>query len=96
MFLRSAFLFLYTLAVVSARGSPIVYLIRHGEKPADPDDHGLTLDGFRRAQCLRNVFGADSEYDIQYIIAPSVKHSESIPAKQGNSTQTTQELKLII
>lgn len=88
MFFRPAFLLLCTLAVSSARESPVVYLIRHGEKPADPEDHGLTPDGWRRAECLRGVFGADSEYNIGHIMAPTVKWSESIRAKQRSSTAT--------
>lgn len=88
MFFCPAFLLLCTLAVSSARESPVVYLIRHGEKPADPEDHGLTPDGWRRAECLRGVFGADSEYNIGHIMAPTVKWSESIRAKQRSSTAT--------
>ncbi|KAJ5948576.1 hypothetical protein N7454_001883 [Penicillium verhagenii] len=36
---------------------PTIYLIRHG---------------VMRAQCLRGVFGVGSDYDIQYVIAPTV------------------------
>ncbi|KAF4633747.1 hypothetical protein G7Y89_g4369 [Cudoniella acicularis] len=49
-----------------------VYLIRHGEKPAD-GGNGLTIQGQQRAQCLRTVFGASSQYDIGYIIAQKPK-----------------------
>ena len=45
-----------------------VYLIRHGEKPAN-SGQGLSAQGVERAQCLRKVFGASSSYDIGYIIA---------------------------
>lgn len=38
-----------------------VYLIRHGEKPADGGD-GLNAQGLQRAQCLRDVFGSSSSY----------------------------------
>ncbi|KAF3020348.1 hypothetical protein E8E15_002422 [Penicillium rubens] len=48
-------------------------MIRHGEKPRDPKDHGLASDGIKRAQCLRHVFGQESEYNIGYIMAPHVK-----------------------
>ncbi|KAG4443980.1 hypothetical protein IFR05_000527 [Cadophora sp. M221] len=51
-----------------------VYLIRHGEKPAD-GGNGLTAQGMQRAQCLRNVFGASSQYHIGYIIAEQPKSS---------------------
>lgn len=55
---------------------PTLYLIRHGEKPADPENHDLTFDGLVRAQCLRWIFGADSGYDIEHIMAPTVKWSK--------------------
>ncbi|RAH81427.1 hypothetical protein BO86DRAFT_419194 [Aspergillus japonicus CBS 114.51] len=51
---------------------PTIYLIRHGEKPPDPSDSGLNADGFKRAECLRSVFGAHSPYDIGYIMAPHI------------------------
>lgn len=86
MSLCSALVFLWTLAVASARDLATVYMIRHGEKPADKNDQGLTPDGWRRAECLRDVFGADSGYNIQHIIAPPVMQSELMHprAKQGN------------
>ncbi|EKV07678.1 60S ribosome biogenesis protein Rrp14, putative [Penicillium digitatum PHI26] len=48
-------------------------MIRHGEKPRNPYDHGLTPDGVKRAQCLRHVFGQDSKYNIGHIMAPRVE-----------------------
>ncbi|KAJ5185112.1 Surfeit locus 6 [Penicillium cf. griseofulvum] len=48
-------------------------MIRHGEKPRNPDEHGLSSDGVKRAQCLRHIFGQGSEYDIGHIMAPRVK-----------------------
>ncbi|KAJ5611684.1 hypothetical protein N7528_008789 [Penicillium herquei] len=68
---------------------PTVYLIRHGEKPADPDNHELTLDGLKRAQCLRQVFGAKSGYDIEYIMAPTMKSSNG---GHGRAFKTVQPL----
>nr|POE63714.1 hypothetical protein CFP56_04617 [Quercus suber] len=53
---------------------PTVYLIRHGEKPSD-GSNGLSAQGMQRAQCLRNVFGASSQYDIGYIMAETPKSS---------------------
>ncbi|EAW08073.1 putative phosphoglycerate mutase family protein [Aspergillus clavatus NRRL 1] len=53
-----------------AADRPTVYIIRHGEKPSDPEDSGLNADGFKRAECLRDVFGIHSPYNIGYIIAP--------------------------
>ncbi|KAL3482685.1 hypothetical protein BJX62DRAFT_245650 [Aspergillus germanicus] len=56
--------------LVSAK--PTVYLIRHGEKPED-DGTGLSAQGEQRAQCLRQVFGATSGYNIGYIMAMTPK-----------------------
>lgn len=53
-------------ALVSA--DPTVYLIRHGEKPSNGST-GLSAQGLERAQCLKNVFGPSSGYDIGYILA---------------------------
>jgi hypothetical protein len=55
---------------------PTVYLIRHGEKPADGDP-GLSSVGSQRAQCLRSVFGASSQYNIGYILAQAYKSGKT-------------------
>ncbi|KAM3498504.1 hypothetical protein MY10362_008175 [Beauveria mimosiformis] len=62
------------LAAAVAVAKPTVYFIRHGEKPAD-DGNGLSAQGLQRAQCLRTVFGASSDYDIGYILAQTPKSS---------------------
>ncbi|KAJ5347424.1 60S ribosome biogenesis protein Rrp14 [Penicillium brevicompactum] len=67
---------LQSVFVGSAKHKPTVYLIRHGEKPADKKNHGLSAEGELRAQCLRHVFGQHSGYDIGYILAPHTKESE--------------------
>ena len=59
--------------VVSAQAT--VYLIRHGEKPSS--GNGLNAQGMQRAQCLRNVFGASSQYQIGKIIAQQYKSDGS-------------------
>lgn len=61
--------------VALAVADPTVYLIRHGEKPSD-GGNGLSAQGMQRAQCLRNVFGASSGYDIGYIMAQDYKSGE--------------------
>lgn len=67
--------FLVLLAAASlAVADPIVYLIRHGEKPSNGSD-GLSAAGLERAQCLKNVFGASSGYDIGHIMAETPKSS---------------------
>lgn len=64
--------FLALLALVPiAIAKPTVYLIRHGEKPAS--GNGLNAQGMQRAQCLRNVFGASSSYDIDLILTQDYK-----------------------
>jgi hypothetical protein len=65
MKLTSSFLTLNLLALVMTK--PIVYLIRHGEKP--DSGNGLNAQGLQRSQCLRSVFGASSSYNIGYIMA---------------------------
>ncbi|KAF7715476.1 Uncharacterized protein PECH_007095 [Penicillium ucsense] len=63
---------LATLALANvAIASPTVYLIRHGEKPSSGD--GLNAQGMQRAQCLREVFGATSQYNIGHIMAQTPK-----------------------
>lgn len=67
--------FLVLLAAASlAVADPIVYLIRHGEKPSNGSD-GLSAAGLERAQCLKTVFGPSSGYDIGYIMAETPKSS---------------------
>ncbi|KAG9253634.1 uncharacterized protein F5Z01DRAFT_657806 [Emericellopsis atlantica] len=58
----------------SAVCDPTVYLIRHGEKP-DDEGIGLSPQGVQRAQCLRSVFGAGSQYNIGHIMAQEYKAS---------------------
>lgn len=58
--------------------APTVYLIRHGEKPVEGD--GLSAQGVQRAQCLRNVFGKTSKYNIGHIMAQTPKQ----PSKAGD------------
>lgn len=60
-------------SLVAAR-DPTVYLIRHGEKPSD-GGNGLNAQGLERAQCLREVFGKNSEYNITHIMAQTPKSS---------------------
>ncbi|KAI1438912.1 hypothetical protein GGR50DRAFT_690679 [Xylaria sp. CBS 124048] len=60
-------------AVAVEAAKPTVYLIRHGEKP--DDGNGLNAMGEERAQCLRTVFGATSQYNIGYIMAQMPKSS---------------------
>lgn len=60
----------------------------------NPDNHGLTLDGIRRAQCLRQVFGAGSGYNIEYIMAPTVKWSEPTSGNTGSPNEPTKRPKV--
>jgi hypothetical protein len=63
--------------LTSCQAAPIIYMIRHGEKPpkaADGDDvDGLSEQGLDRAQYLPQVFGASSQYNIRYILAEHPK-----------------------
>ncbi len=62
--MKAAIFFL--LASVAA-ATPTVYFIRHGEKPSS--GNGLSTKGLQRAQCLKTVFGASSQYNIGHIMA---------------------------
>jgi len=65
---------LQAMLTLAAMAHPSVYFIRHGEKPKDGGD-GLSAEGLERAQCLRQVFGADSGYNIRFIMAQRPKLS---------------------
>ena len=56
----------------------IVYLIRHGEKPPEPEADGLSAQGLTRANALPGVFGPQSSYNIKYILAEHPKKGESV------------------
>lgn len=66
---------LLAAATLAAAEKPTVYLIRHGEKPAD--GNGLNAQGVERAQCLRSVFGKSSGYDIGHVMAQTPKSGMS-------------------
>ncbi len=59
--------FILGLLASLAAATPTVYFIRHGEKPSS--GNGLSSQGLQRAQCLKTVFGASSQYNIGYIMA---------------------------
>lgn len=67
------FILLLPLAGLAA-AKPIIYMIRHGEKPAD-GGIGLSPRGKQRAQCLRSVFGPGSPYNIGKVMAQDYKKS---------------------
>jgi len=58
---------LLTTTTITSTRKPTVYFIRHGEKPSL--GNGLNAEGLRRAECLRDVFGRESLYNISHIIA---------------------------
>ncbi|KAJ5824747.1 hypothetical protein N7447_007087 [Penicillium robsamsonii] len=63
---------LLAIAGFATARDPIVYFIRHGEKPED-GGNGLNANGLERAQCIREVFGKNSEYKITHIMAQTPK-----------------------
>lgn len=54
------------------QATPIIYVIRHGEKPAGDVDN-LSSQGVARAQRLRQFFGKNSAFNIGYILAEHPK-----------------------
>lgn len=60
------------LVFVSCAMAKYVYLIRHGEKPSDGGT-GLSAQGEKRADCVSNEFGPNSDYNIGYILAQDYK-----------------------
>ncbi|KAJ5548360.1 phosphoglycerate mutase family protein [Penicillium frequentans] len=78
-----------------AVADPIVYLIRHGEKPSNGSD-GLSAAGLERAQCLKNVFGASSGYDIGHIMAETPKSSGSRQRPYDTVEPLAEELGLTV
>ncbi|KAG4263625.1 hypothetical protein FPRO03_09932 [Fusarium proliferatum] len=64
----------------SSQTKPIIYMIRHGEKPAEVDGKepdGLSAQGKKRADDLPSVFGENSSYNIGYIMAEHPHHDGS-------------------
>ncbi|EHK39616.1 uncharacterized protein TrAtP1_006887 [Trichoderma atroviride] len=90
--MKAAFVLLAGAALASAQN---VYFIRHGEKPSDDDDPNLSAQGLERAQCLRTVFGASSQYNIGYIIAEKPK-SDSRLRPLDTVTPLAQDLGLTV
>ena len=57
----------------AADAAPEFFLIRHAEKNSDGT---ISTKGMKRAECLINVFGRDSKYNIQHIMVQT-PHSGS-------------------
>ncbi|KAL2845942.1 hypothetical protein BJY01DRAFT_247453 [Aspergillus pseudoustus] len=91
MYFAALTLLALSSTIVSVAAKPTVYLIRHGEKPADDDETGLSAQGEQRAQCLRQVFGASSGYDIGYIMAMTPKSSAFPPCLSSFLTHEPQK-----
>ncbi|KXT11949.1 hypothetical protein AC579_1007 [Pseudocercospora musae] len=73
---------------------PTVYLIRHGEKPVS--GNGLNSQGMQRAQCLRNVFAANSNYNIEAILTQDYKSDGSRKRPYDTVLPLSQDLGLTI
>ena len=69
-----------------AQAMRTVYFIRHGEKPQE--GNGLNAQGIQRAQYIRKLFGPDSEYKIDYILAQRPKKNGA----QGRPFDTVRPL----
>ncbi|KAF7195022.1 hypothetical protein HII31_03696 [Pseudocercospora fuligena] len=91
--MKSSFLPLLSLLTLAA-SKPTVYLIRHGEKPSS--GNGLNAQGMQRAQCLRNVFGANSGYNIEAILTQDYKSDGSRKRPYDTVLPLSQDLGLKI
>ena len=64
---------------MKVKPSPIIYMIRHGEKPPrgpdGKDPPGLSTEGITRAEGLVETFGKHSKYNINFIIVQHPKKS---------------------
>lgn len=79
---------LTAMAAPTSHLSPIVYMIRHGEK----EPHrgiGLSEAGTWRAQQLPDVFGNNSSYGISYILAEKVPKSSMYRCSVNRSFELT-------
>jgi hypothetical protein len=66
----------------NAAVKPVIFMIRHGEKPAKDaeDQEGLSEEGKKRAEGLVEVFGNSSGYNIKYILAEHPKRGQFMPS----------------
>ncbi|EME39468.1 hypothetical protein DOTSEDRAFT_139477 [Dothistroma septosporum NZE10] len=91
--MKATFALLSVIALAVAE--PTVYLIRHGEKPSD-GGNGLSAQGMQRAQCLRNVFGASSDYNIEAILTQDYKSDGSRQRPYDTVLPLSQDLGLTV
>ncbi|KOS23110.1 hypothetical protein ESCO_003525 [Escovopsis weberi] len=84
------------LAEAKSVSESTLYLIRHGEKPEDDDQIGLSTQGMMRAQCLRDVFGANSTYNITYIMAQTPKDTGKRRRPLDTVTPLAQDLGITV
>ncbi|OAA70080.1 hypothetical protein LEL_09896 [Akanthomyces lecanii RCEF 1005] len=71
-----------TLAV-GAVARPNIFLIRHGEKNHDGT---ISAKGMEREQCLVDLFGRDSRFDIQKIIVQNPHPGDNLSQRPYNTT----------
>lgn len=60
-----------------------ILIIRHGEKPADPNDPNLTPQGYQRAQALTTLFQVHPEYASKGLPV-AIYASQYVPGKNAN------------
>lgn len=57
-------------------------MIPHGEKMTNGSDR-LSEAGLARAECLREIFGPGSVYNIGLILVPKYKFTRKSPCNKG-------------
>ncbi|XWX01629.1 hypothetical protein V2A60_009657 [Cordyceps javanica] len=72
-----------TFAASAAAAHPDIFLIRHAEKNRDGT---ISAQGMKREQCLIDVFGRDSQYNIQKIITPNPHPGSNVSQRPYNTT----------
>ncbi|OAA56879.1 hypothetical protein ISF_07395 [Cordyceps fumosorosea ARSEF 2679] len=69
--------------VAGAAAEPHIYLIRHAEKNRDGT---ISAQGKKREQCLIDVFGRDSKFNIQKIIVQNPYAGDNLSQRPYNTT----------
>lgn len=82
-FIHTALTFCSLASAVPSAAGPQFYLIRHAEKNSDGT---ISARGKQREQCLVNLFGKGSKYNIQHIMVQNVHPGNNESQRPYNTT----------